>query len=131
MIRDQNLESIDVILAKIKESIDSNHDKNRISEDILELTDIVSEQQNEIADAILNDHDTKLVFSYIKAFTNHLEQLKSKNYTLSESEIQEIFKEALRPYLKSWLNNNISRIVREILEQEIRRVIDRMINQHQ
>ena len=131
MIRDQNLESIDVILAKIRDSLDASHDKTKINEDILELTDIVSEQQNYIADAILHDHDTKLVFNYIKAFTNHLEQLKSKNYSLSEAEIQDLFKEALRPYLKSWLNNNISRIVREILEQEIKRVIDRMINQNQ
>ena len=129
ILKDQELESIDVILNKIKKSMDgqaTKHHSSKSNSDIIELTEIVSEHQGDIADAIINEHDLKLISSYIQSFSSHLSKLKSKNYFMSEDEIKEVFKDALRPYLKSWLNNNITRIVKEILEQEIKRVFNRI-----
>lgn len=126
ILKDKELESIDIILDKIKKSMDNKSKKQSSNSEVIELTEIVSDHEAEIADTIINDHDLNLISSYIQAFSKHLGSLKSKNYFMSEEEVKEVFKEALRPYLKSWLNNNITRIVKEILEQEIRRVLNRI-----
>ena len=126
ILKDKELESIDVILGKIKQSMDKQSKQYKNSGEIIELTDIVSDHQADIAEAIINDHDLNLISSYIQAFSKHLSSLKSKNYFMTEEEIKEVFKDALRPYLKSWLNNNITKIVKEVLEQEIRRVFERI-----
>ncbi|MBP9791732.1 MAG: DUF2497 domain-containing protein [Rickettsiales bacterium] len=126
ILKDKELESIDVILDKIKKSMDTQAKKHSSESEIVELTEIVSEHHGDIADMIINDHDLSLLSNYIQSFSQHLGNLKSKNYFMSEDEIREVFKDALRPYLKSWLNNNISRLVKEILEQEIKRVLERI-----
>jgi cell pole-organizing protein PopZ len=126
ILKEKELESIDMILDKIKKSMDNQSRKHATDVEVIELTDIVSEHHNDIADAIISDYDLNLISNYIQSFSQHLSNLKSKNYFMSEEEIKEVFKDALRPYLKSWLNNNITRIVKEILEQEIKKVFERL-----
>ena len=126
ILKERELESIDLILDKIRKSMDNQSKRHSADNEVIELTEIVSEHQSDIADAIINDHDLNLISNYIQSFSKHLSQLKSKNYFMSEDEIKEVFKDALKPYLKSWLNNNITRIVKEILEQEIKKVFERI-----
>ena len=126
ILNDKEFEPIDVILDKIKKSMDRKGNNYKPSNEIIELTDIVYDHQDSIADAIISDHDLNLISTYLKSFTKHLGGIKSQNYFMSEEEIREIFKDTLKPYLKSWLNNNIARMVKEILEQEIRKVLDRI-----
>ena len=115
------VESIDQILEKIKKAINSepeptiNADE---SPDILELTNVVSRTKDEERD---------LISQHVQNFSHKLNLLMQGNYAVSEKEIREIFKETLRPYLKSWLNNNIKGIVKEVLESEVKKILEKII----
>ena len=115
------VESIDQILEKIKKAINSepeptiNADE---SPDILELTNVVSRTKDEERD---------LISQHVQNFSHKLNLLMQGNYAVSEKEIREIFKVTLRPYLKSWLNNNIKGIVKEVLESEVKKILEKII----
>lgn len=101
---DENVkdESIDKILEKIKKAIEKGPASSSFhrEEDVIELTDIVD-----------NEND----FSDRKE-----EKSNSSNPLFSDPEVKQAFKDALKPYLKSWLNANLHSIAKEIVEKEIR-----------
>jgi cell pole-organizing protein PopZ len=136
------VESIDQILEKIKKAINEDTKKldksatNESSEnfdeddDILELTNIVSQPKtSEPADDThgIEDENLDLISQHVQKFTRKLNLLMQGNYVVSEKEVREIFKETLRPYLKSWLNNNLKDIVKDVLEVEVKKIFKKII----
>ena len=111
------IDSIDQILEKIKKAINSEPLDVKDSPDILELTNVVSKAKDEERD---------LISQHIQNFTHKLNLLMQGNYVLTEKEIREIFKETLRPYLKSWLNNNVKLIAKEVLECEMKKILEKL-----
>jgi cell pole-organizing protein PopZ len=138
-----DVESIDQILEKIKRAINSDtknlgpqtpteqiSSESNEEPEVLELTNIVARAK---ADADKIDTDAidgegfNLISQHVQNFTRKLNLLMQGNYVVSEKEVREIFKETLRPYLKSWLNNNLRDLVKEVLEAEVKRVFKKII----
>jgi cell pole-organizing protein PopZ len=136
------VESIDQILEKIKRAINEDTKKQVLSEtieapaspnaedDVLELTNVVTKQvQTTKSEKIhsIEDKNFDLISQHVQKFTRKLNLLMQGNYVVSEYEVREIFKETLRPYLKSWLNNNLNDIVKDVLELEVKRIFKKII----
>lgn len=114
-----DVDSIDQILEKIKNAIESDTREPSIDgadPNILELTNIVHAPKEAKADSASQP---------IQNLTSKLNLLMKENNIISEREIREIFKETLRPYLKSWLNNNIKSLAKEVIEAEVKRMFKR------
>jgi len=138
----ENVGSIDQILERIKRAI--NEDEKEIEDkvvvpppskptdsEVLELTNVISNDKDEVFHNKPNsaeEGDFDLISQHIQSFTSKLNGLMQGNYVASEKEVREIFKETLRPYLKSWLNNNLQGIVKEILEAEVKDIFKRVYN---
>ncbi|NRA73503.1 MAG: DUF2497 domain-containing protein [Rickettsiales bacterium] len=140
MSKTTDVDSIDQILEKIKKTINEDIKKtqsplpssNEVCEDqeILELTNVVTSsstlEDNNLED-IIEKKNFDPIAKHIKKFTHRLNTLTKNTHNISEKEIREIFKETLRPYLKSWLNNNLEGIVKEVLEVEIKKILKKII----
>jgi cell pole-organizing protein PopZ len=138
-----DVESIDQILEKIKKAINSDiknlgpqatteQTTSEPTEDpeVLELTNVVARAKADAAKASESAIDAEgfdLISQHVQNFTRKLNLLMQGNYVVSEKEVREIFKETLRPYLKSWLNNNLRDLVKEVLEAEVKRVFKKII----
>jgi cell pole-organizing protein PopZ len=137
------VESIDQILEKIKSAIneDTKHlesqsteelssDTNNEDPEVLELTSIVSNTKAKTKKATneIEGESFDLISQHVQKFTRKLNFLMQGNYVVSEKEVREIFKETLRPYLKSWLNNNLQDIVKEVLEVEVKKIFKKLYN---
>src|SRR6185312_10211267 len=123
-VKTLEIESIDQILEKIKKAINTepqaaggNSPTVNETSDILELTNVVTKTKDKNLDPLSQP---------VQDFTRKLHLLMQGNY-VSEKEIREIFKETLRPYLKSWLNNNIKLVAKEVLESEVKKLLEKMI----
>ena len=139
-----DVESIDQILEKIKiainedtKSLRSQHTEEitsstiGIDPEVLELTNVVSHSAINNKSTDINDFEEKnfdLISQHIKKFTRKLNLLMKDNYIISEKEVRQIFKETLQPYLKSWLNNNLKDIVKEVLEAEVKKIFKKLYN---
>lgn len=101
-------ESIDKILEKIKKAIEKRPTNSslRREEDVMELTNIVDNDND------LNDRSE--------------EKLGGNSPLFSDPEVKGAFKEALKPYLKSWLNANLPKIAKEVVEKEIRQMFSKV-----
>ena len=137
-----DINSIDEILEKIKKAINEdtkkiniqktqNHTHNtNTDQEVLELTNVVSnnsEKNSENLKDTNGKNNLDAVSKYIKNFTHKLNILTRSNSIISEKEVREIFKETLRPYLKSWLNNNLENIVKEIVTIEVKKILKKII----
>ena len=83
-------------------------------EQVLELTEIIGDESG-----------AETVSSDTKRFSNQVGSVQEGNYFLSDEEIHQVFKEVLKPYLQSWLNQNISKIVKEVVEKEVKSLFDK------
>jgi|GEM_PF-2429818 len=111
----KNQNSIDDIINNIKNVIDKNEPKSFQSiESILELTDVIT------SDSIFSEEDFDSVSDYVKKISTRVEKVTDEKPLLSDEEIREVFKDVLKPYLQSWLNQNLSKIVKEIVEKEVK-----------
>jgi uncharacterized protein len=111
-----NRAPIDKILANIKHAIENKSPILPNDEDIIELTNIISDNN----EAMINNKTAIDVSEYVKILTAKTAKLNSGNKILSDDEMKEVFKEVLKPYLRSWLNNNLTKIVKEVVEKEIK-----------
>ena len=127
-------ESIEEALEKIRKTIEegkkSVHSEKNFLDDpgeVLELTNIVQEG-NELEEyKITTPRSEDLISEHVKQFTKKLNLLAQDNYVVSEAEIHALFKEMLKPYLKSWLNNNLQDIAKEVLEAEVKKIFNKNI----
>lgn len=123
-------ESIEQVLARIKKTIEEGPKPGRVAdgEEVLELTNIVqyegASSDRECAGTIEN-RDENIMSEYIQNFTRKVNALTEGRHVISEQEVRDLFKETLKPYLKSWLNNNLRDIAKEVLEAEIRKIFNK------
>ena len=139
MNKTTDVDSIDQILEKIKKAINEDIKKiqtppssNEVHEnqEVLELTNVITNsttQENEELEDTIEKKNFDLIAKHVQNFTHRLNTLMKGNYVISEKEVRELFKETLRPYLKSWLNNNLEDIVKEVLEIEIKKILKKII----
>ena len=95
MMGQDSIQNLDKILDSLKCTIERRVQSSRLGDEVLELTDVVENNVNS---------------------PNH-------SQLLTESEIKSAFKEALRPYLQSWLTNNLPAIARDVIEAEVKALV--------
>ncbi len=113
---------LDKVLANIKNAIE-NQNSIRDSllgqkNDIIELTNIVSNEKKD--ESIISKKTSSAVSQHLQNLAEQILKINKNNRILSDKEIKEVFKEVLKPYLKSWLDNNLTKIVKEIVDKEIK-----------
>ena len=99
---------IDNALSDIKELMEQNYNLVQMKDNILELTDLVEKDDRQ----------------------NTVNNIKSNmspsldGFQLTNQQITENLKEMLIPYLKVWLDNNLPAIVREVVEHQVKMIMD-------
>jgi cell pole-organizing protein PopZ len=132
--------SIDQILKSIRQVIlgkNTEGDFNRHSDlDVLELTKIVSETSEknitehsnvkekkklEREDNLVSDKSAKETLKHIENIKQHF----SKNTpTIKEGKtVEELVIEVMKPQISEWLDHNLPRIVKNVVEKEIKKLM--------
>ena len=96
-------------MAKTQKKLNSHTNKEGMKDinknpEVLELTDVIIKTKsstNYKAEEIIDEESFDLISERVRNFTYKLNLLMQGNYVISEKEARKIFKETLRPYLKS------------------------------
>ncbi|MCC8406038.1 MAG: PopZ family protein [Rickettsia endosymbiont of Ecitomorpha arachnoides] len=116
--------SVEDILKSIKGVI--NERKNPIyendseDEDILELTEIVNQDEEE---KLISTKAAEAVGDIFKNFTNTIKDKNLDNNISSKNALEELVIEMLKPELKAWLDKNLPVLVKELVEIEIKKLV--------
>lgn len=125
--------SIEDILKSIKGVISErkslNYENAENEEDLLELTEVISDAEEEKSN--LNDNEDQLISSksaeeISNAFQNFTDTIKNKkldNNITSKNALEELVVEMLRPELKGWLDKNLPILVKDLVESEIKKIL--------
>lgn len=112
--------SIEDILKSIKGVI--NERKNLSTEDdddVLELTDVIDQD----AEELISPKSAEKVNDLFKNFTSTIKDKNLDNYASSKNALEELVIEMLRPELKAWLDKNLPLLVKELVESEIKKLV--------
>jgi uncharacterized protein len=98
-------------LSEIKDLVKQNHNNSfhEMKSNILDLTDLI------MPDTMKKD--------YMK--TDEVINAALKSYKISSQDLQEALKGVLRPYLKAWLDDNLPKIVREVVEYQVQLIVEK------
>ncbi|ABV74646.1 hypothetical protein A1C_01675 [Rickettsia akari str. Hartford] len=116
--------SVEDILKSIKGVI--NKHKNHIyendseDEDILELTEIVNQDEEE---KLISPKSAEAVGDIFKNFTDTIKDKNLDNNISSKNALEELVTKMLKPELKAWLNKNLPVLVKELVEIEIKKLV--------
>ncbi|KIJ88719.1 DUF2497 domain-containing protein [Rickettsia asembonensis] len=116
--------SVEDILKSIKGVI--NDRKNPIyendseDEDILELTEIVNQDEEE---KLISTKSAEAVGNIFKNFTDTIKDKKLDNNISSKNALEELVVQMLKPELKAWLDKNLPVLVKELVEFEIKKLV--------
>ena len=116
--------SVEDILKSIKGVI--NERKNPIyendseDEDILELTEIVNQDEEE---KLISTKSAEAVGDIFKNFTDIIKDKKLDNNISSKNALEELVAQMLKPELKAWLDKNLPVLVKELVEIEIKKLV--------
>ncbi|MFP3012189.1 MAG: DUF2497 domain-containing protein [Rickettsia sp.] len=116
--------SVEDILKSIKGVI--NERKNPIyendseDEDILELTEIVNQDEEE---KLISTKAAEAVGDIFKHFTDTIKDKKLDNNISSKNALEELIVQMLKPELKAWLDKNLPVLVKELVEIEIKQLV--------
>lgn len=91
-----------------------------LSEEIQGSQDISSQEGLEETNSLLSQkvaQETKQYFSDIKKSTKHSQQANAPKT------VEDLTVEIMKPYLSKWLDENLPRIVKNLVEQEIKKLI--------
>ncbi|HJD56120.1 MAG TPA: PopZ family protein [Rickettsia endosymbiont of Pyrocoelia pectoralis] len=126
--------SIEDILKSIKGVISERknlnyEDAEESEDDVLELTEVISGADEEKRD--LDDEEDQLISSksaeeignVFKNFTDTIKNKKLDNNITSKNALEELVAEMLRPELKIWLDKNLPILVKDLVESEIRKIL--------
>lgn len=88
---------------------------------ILELTSIYGDKEDENSEEGLISPKIKgQAEAQINRFT---EKIKDVNNVTETNSLDDMVNNLMRPLVKEWLDNNLSRIVEKVISEEIRRII--------
>ncbi|AFB25935.1 MULTISPECIES: DUF2497 domain-containing protein [spotted fever group] len=116
--------SIEDILKAIKGVINERknpiHENDSEDEDVLELTEIVNQDEEE---KLISTKSAEEVGDIFKNFTNTIKDKKLDNNISSKNALEELVVEMLKPELKAWLDQNLPVLVKELVEIEIKKLV--------
>ncbi|AFE49045.1 hypothetical protein MA5_02460 [Rickettsia prowazekii str. GvV257] len=116
--------SIEEILKSIKGIINERknpiYDNYSADEDILELTDIVNQNEEENLISTKSASEVEEVF---RNFTDTIKDKKLNNNFSSKNALEELVIGMLKPELKAWLDKNLPILVKELVEIEIKKLV--------
>ncbi|MFY9589397.1 DUF2497 domain-containing protein [Rickettsia endosymbiont of Halotydeus destructor] len=132
--------SIEEILKSIKGVINERKQLNNTEhdEDILELTEIMNDKEEEESNESLNTKDKfnstneeplispKFAAETSNILKNFAHTIKDKHLeavTSPKNVLEELIIEMLRPELSKWLNENLPTLVKQLVEREIKKLI--------
>ncbi|MCZ6902281.1 MAG: PopZ family protein [Rickettsia endosymbiont of Ixodes persulcatus] len=115
--------SIEDILKSIKGVINERknpiHENDSEDEDILELTEIVNQDEEE---KLISTKSAEAIGNIFKNFTDTIKDKKRDNNIPSKNALEELVVEMLKPELKLWLDKNLPLLVKELVEIEIKKL---------
>ncbi|AFD19318.1 DUF2497 domain-containing protein [Rickettsia slovaca] len=116
--------SIEDILKSIKGVINERknpiHANDSEDEDVLELTEIVNQDEEE---KLISTKSAEEVGDIFKNFTDTIKDKKLDNNISSKNALEELVIEMLKPELKAWLDKNLPVLVKELVEIEIKKLV--------
>ena len=104
------------VLKVKKDNNISDHQEIKLSNKILSDT-LISEK-------LLSDEVMIESSKYISDFVDKLLHAKLFNEQESTAQLRKLAVEVVKPYMQDWLNENLPLIVREVLEREIKNLIN-------
>ena len=119
--------SVEDILKSIRGIINStsNITPDNEEEDILELTNVVSDNKSNESeeDSLLSGESATKVTEILKQFSEKITISAREDKMLKSLTIEELVVAMVRPQLKKWLDENLPSLVRELVEKEIKQLI--------
>ncbi|MCX4079410.1 PopZ family protein [Rickettsia rhipicephali] len=116
--------SIEDILKSIKGVINERknpiHENDSEDEDVLELTEIVNQDEEK---KLISTKSAEEVGDIFKNFTDTIKDKKLDNNISSKNALEELVVEMLKPELKAWLDKNLPVLVKELVEIEIKKLV--------
>lgn len=111
--------SIEDILKFVKGVINERKNLSNEDEDILELTEIIDQDEEEL----ISTKSAEKVNDILKNFTSTIKDKNLDNNVSSKNALEELVIEMLKPELKTWLDKNLPSLVKELVESEIKKLI--------
>lgn len=111
--------SIEDILKSVKGVINERKNLSNEDEDILELTEIIDQDEEEL----ISTKSAEKVNDILKNFTSTIKDKNLDNNVLSKNALEELVIEMLKPELKTWLDKNLPSLVKELVESEIKKLV--------
>lgn len=82
-----------------------------------------SEESSQKESSLLSEAVTGEVSRSFKVLSEKIKQVGTQEGSLSEKVSEEMVRESLTPLLKEWLEDNLPRLVKEVVSEEIQKVI--------
>ncbi|MCC8377514.1 MAG: PopZ family protein [Rickettsia endosymbiont of Graphium doson] len=111
--------SIEDILKSVKRVINERKNLSNEDEDILELTEIIDQDEEEL----ISTKSAEKVNDILKDFTSTIKDKNLDNNVSSKNALEELVIEMLKPELKTWLDKNLPSLVKELVESEIKKLV--------
>ncbi|MGI4753365.1 MAG: DUF2497 domain-containing protein [Janthinobacterium lividum] len=111
--------SIEDILKSVKGVINERKNLSNEDEDILELTEIIDQDEEEL----ISTKSAEKVNDILKKFTSTIKDKNLDNNVSSKNALEELVIEMLKPELKTWLDKNLPLLVKELVESEINKLV--------
>ncbi|HJD66235.1 MAG TPA: PopZ family protein [Rickettsia endosymbiont of Bembidion nr. Transversale] len=111
--------SIADILKSVKGVINERKNLSNEDEDILELTEIIDQDEEEL----ISTKSAEKVNDILKNFTSTIKDKNLDNNVSSKNALEELVIEMLKPELKTWLDKNLPSLVKELVESEIKKLV--------
>ncbi|HJD65343.1 MAG TPA: PopZ family protein [Rickettsia endosymbiont of Diachasma alloeum] len=111
--------SIEDILKSVKGVINERKNLSNEDEDILELTEIIDQDEEEL----ISTKSAEKVNDILKNFTSTIKDKNLDNNVSYKNALEELVIEMLKPELKTWLDKNLPSLVKELVENEIKKLV--------
>lgn len=118
-------------------------------EEVLELTDVVDSNGNLLStqtlqnstpessmappsapeDSLLNRDTVNKTANSLQGLVNKLRKNTEIPATNSRTTVEDLVTETLKPYLTSWINQNLPTIVEKIVEREVKKIVEKYASQ--
>ena len=152
MMQEQAEPSMDEILASIRQIISGDNQEaekpaiKMAEEDVIELVDPIPEADNDfspVKDELQSQPDqseslvsasvfseTTQAFDELTAFAQSLpnEPIVKESQPSREQTVDALIKEMLKPLLREWLDANLPKVVRQVVKEQVDKVIQEMTN---